>query len=101
MDVIISRTANTLAATIDGEIDAANGHVLTTKIGRGIAGGVDEVVIDVAKLEFIDSSGISRLVELRQMALDAGATFRLTHPAPNVRRVLEITGLLATFGIHE
>ena len=63
--------------------------------------GVDAVVIDMTRLDFIDSSGISRLVELRQMAIAAGADFRLVSLAPNVRRVLEITGLLQTFGVDE
>ncbi len=101
MEVTITQTGSTLTASIDGEIDADNGHVLTREIGNPLPGDVDEVIVDMERLGFIDSSGISRLVDLRQTALDAGATLRLTKLAPNVRRVFEITGLLEAFGIVE
>lgn len=101
MDITLNQTANTLDAMISGEVDADNCHELTAIIGSAISPELDAVVIDLAELGFIDSSGISRLVELRQAALSADATFRVTNMAPNVRRVFEITGLLPTFGAEE
>lgn len=99
--VTLTRTPNTLEAMISGEVDADNCHELTATIGDAISSELDSVIIDLTDLGFIDSSGISRLVELRQSALTADATFRIVNMAPNVRRVFEITGLLPTFGANE
>ncbi len=101
MEVTITRTANTLTATLDGEIDAGNGHELTAAIGPELPDGVDAVIIDMTRLGFIDSSGVSRLVELQQHVTAAGAAFRLVSLPPNVRRVFEITGLLELFGVEQ
>lgn len=101
MEVTITRTAKTLTAMVDGDIDAGNGHHFASTVARSISHDVESVVIDMSGLEFMDSSGISRLVELRQLALAAGATFRVVRLAPNVRRVLEISGLMETFGIDD
>ncbi len=101
MEVTISRTDTTLIAAIDGELDVDNGHVLTSTVGPTLAEGITELIIDMTNLGFIDSSGISRFVALRQSTIDAGGTFRLINLAPNVRRVFEITGLIETFGIDE
>ena len=101
MDVTLTQTTNTLEASISGEVDADNCHELTATIGDAISPELDAVVIDLSELGFIDSSGISRLVELRQSALAADATFGIINLAPNVRRVFEITGLLSTFGADE
>jgi anti-anti-sigma factor len=51
------------------------------------------VVIDLAQLSFIDSSGISALVQARKRIEQAGASLRLTRPQKRVIQTLEIIGL--------
>ncbi len=53
------------------------------------------VVIDLADLSFMDSSGIAALVKARNQIADGSHRLVLTRPADNVRKVLEVVGLLA------
>jgi anti-anti-sigma factor len=52
------------------------------------------IEINLAKVSFIDCTGLSVLVVTRQAALRAGCQLRITNPQPIVHRVLEVTGLL-------
>jgi len=62
--------------------------------------GPDEIVLEVAGLDFIDSSGLSALAHGYRLA--AGNTvFVIQHPRPHVRRVLEVTGMHDLFEIRD
>lgn len=98
MDVSINRSEGTAIATVVGEIDADNCQEFASSVLDG-ADGADRLVVDVGGLTFIDSSGISELLKLREQLADRGAEFELRNPSTTVRRVLEITGLLEHFGL--
>ena len=55
--------------------------------------GDQPVVVDLAGLGFMDSSGITAMVVARNHLTGRGATLVLARPQESVRRVLEITGL--------
>ena len=55
-----------------------------------------DVIVDLANVPFLDSSGIGALVHARTVLGENGHTFRVTGEQDNVRTVLEVTGLLAT-----
>jgi anti-sigma B factor antagonist len=76
---------------LNGELDLANAHTLELTLHEALHRG-DEVVVDMAKLEFLDSTGISMLV----MALRAPHAERLSFlpsESPEVRRLLSLTGM--------
>jgi anti-sigma B factor antagonist len=52
------------------------------------------VVVDLADLSFIDSTGLGALVAGFQRARDAGIAFRLARPSRGVRQILVLSGLL-------
>jgi anti-sigma B factor antagonist len=58
------------------------------------------VVIDLAGLEFIDSSGVAALVRARKHARHAGGDLMLAAPQQQVLRVLAITRLHDVFSVH-
>jgi len=51
------------------------------------------LVIDAGAVDFVDSTGISALIELRQMAERQGATVALSRQSPQLQRVLELVGI--------
>jgi anti-anti-sigma factor len=57
-------------------------------------------VVDLAALTYIDSVGIGLLVASRRRLDAEGRTFSVRNPAPQVRRLLEITGLIEYLGLH-
>lgn len=49
--------------------------------------------VDLAGVEFIDSSGLRLLIMETARRGEAGARVRLVHPAHHVERILELCGL--------
>lgn len=100
MDVTVTVEGSTVKVAPVGELDAHNCGELGEAL-RGAAEGMSSVdaVIDAGGLSFIDSSAISELLRLREELTEQGGSLVLVDVQPSVRRVLEITGLLETFGV--
>jgi len=60
-----------------------------------------EVVCDCTDLDFLDSSGIAVLLDLYRELAQLGRGIRLTNVSGPLRRVLEVTALLDTFGVNQ
>jgi anti-sigma B factor antagonist len=52
------------------------------------------LVVDLDRVELLDSSGVRALVEGTRVARDVHASYRVVNARDTVRQVLEITGLL-------
>jgi anti-sigma B factor antagonist len=72
-----------------GEIDISNVHRLGASLDRFIDGDAQPLIVDLTKLEFMDSSGIAMLL---RAAARAG-TIEVRNPSEVVRRIIECTGL--------
>jgi anti-sigma B factor antagonist len=56
------------------------------------------ILLDLTEVEFIDSSGVRALVRVLQRH---GDRLRVVAVSPPVRRVLDIAGLTASFGLED
>jgi anti-anti-sigma factor len=84
----------TLAGELDLEVAAdvaAAGQALLA------ASQCSALSIDMAGVEFIDSTAIGALVTIRNSALADGREVRLRNPSAKVVRVLRLTGLADVF----
>ena len=78
-----------------GEVDLATAHLLRDWLLGVLREQAPAVlVVDLADVTFLDCTGISALVAVRNAALQAGGQMRASHPQPIVRRALDMTGLL-------
>ncbi len=50
-------------------------------------------VLDLAELDFVDSTGIGCLFRLHQHVADGGGMVVARHPSPQIRRLMEMTQL--------
>ena len=75
---------------LPGELDAYTRQGLAEHLS-GPPGSL--IVVDLAQLTFIDSSGLGLLHDARRKAIENGGNLVVCNPDPMVRRVLEITGL--------
>ena len=75
--------------SLKGELDLATRDVLRDCL-LGCRG---DVVVDLAAVEFLDSSAIGVLVSQRNRLLRDGGSLRLRDPLPHVRAVIETVGL--------
>ncbi|MFJ9774506.1 STAS domain-containing protein [Kitasatospora sp. NPDC101157] len=58
------------------------------------------LVVDLAGVDFCDSSGLNLLLQTRMAAASADVTFRLAAPSLTVRRLLELTCADTVFSLH-
>jgi anti-sigma B factor antagonist len=85
---------------LSGELDLVSAPRLRNAIASLHGEAVDDVVVDLAGLTYIDSVGIGLLVASRRRLDAEGRTFSVRNPAPQVRRLLEITGLVEYLGLR-
>jgi anti-anti-sigma factor len=78
---------------VGGEIDMDSGPRIEELTAHQIAAGRIRVELDLAGVDFMDSSGIHMLLRLRRSAMAAGGRLDLVAAGPRVVRLLEVTGL--------
>jgi anti-anti-sigma factor len=91
------RIGDDRSITVAGEIDMAGGPLLDDAIAE--CEGDGPLVIDVAEVSFIDSSGLRSLLEAARRARARGSVIRLLQVGPEVARLLEITGTTDQFEV--
>jgi anti-sigma B factor antagonist len=84
-----------------GEVDANTAPELRDTATTLLKDGLRSVVIACERLTFMDSAGLTALIELHALAAERGATFAVRNPTELVSRLLRITGLDAEICIEE
>ncbi len=89
---------------ISGELDQATASELREPLQEAINDETRAVVIDMTQCGFIDSTGLGIIVEAwKQLQERNGdsAGFAICCPEPEVRRLLEVTGLDQAIAIRD
>jgi anti-sigma B factor antagonist len=73
---------------VDGELDLATAGTLRTAVEPALTDAVERLEVDFERVSFIDSSGLSVVLELA-----ARLPVRIVAASPSVRRIIEVTGL--------
>lgn len=92
-ELALARDGGTAVLTATGDLDLDTAPRLLAEVRRLLADGVESLVIDLASLAFVDSSGLGVLVACWRRAEAAGTAFQLVNPTEDVSMTLEITGL--------
>jgi anti-sigma B factor antagonist len=79
-----------------GELDSHSADLVRQTVSSDSA----RVVLDMASVSFIDSSGLRALVELHTAVGEGGGSLRIEDPSDAVRRVIELTGLAGHLGVE-
>ena len=89
-----SRQGRAVTVAVRGEVDGASTAVLSGLLLDIVEGqGNLSVALDLSEMTFIDSSGLSMLLDMHRRAVERGGTFVLHNPRPSTARVFEIAGL--------
>lgn len=78
---------------VHGELDLASGPELEGELARVREQSPMTLIIDLRRLDFMDSTGLSILVRAHQQAAEDGCEFGLVRGTPQVQRLLELTGV--------
>jgi anti-sigma B factor antagonist len=91
--------AHTVVLAVAGEIHVSTAPQFSARLAEAITGDITGVVLDLADVVFIDSTGLSVLLEGLRQVTRAGGSLALVVTNPTVLRLFEITHLDATFDI--
>ena len=75
-----------------GELDAYTGPELREALAEAVDAGVRWLVLDMAKVEYMDSVGLGIIVGAAKRAQTGAGSLAVVAPRPNVLRVFEISG---------
>jgi anti-sigma B factor antagonist len=84
-----------------GEIDVANAADLKRCVTSIVEQGGTDIVIDLGRVTFVDSTGLSTLVSSLKLVQRTHGRLRLSHVTREVERVLALTGLNEVFELRE
>jgi anti-sigma B factor antagonist len=88
---------DSVALRLHGEIDLFSAPLLDDALRDAERSHPVRIVIDCSGLEFIDSSGLSVLIDAQRRADERGHAFLLSRVPDHAARIFAITGLSARF----
>jgi anti-anti-sigma factor len=95
--VEVSEDARSARIALHGEFDIASADDASRALQELLSRGHDAVVVDLAGLDFMDSTGVQFLVDGRETALARGVKLSLVPGRDPVKRVLTVSGVTALF----
>ena len=88
---------DTVVVTVYGDLDLHSADQLGDLLVGVVDRGTSLVVVDLSDVEFVDSQGLGALMRGTRRFGAGKDRFRLVVPAPEIRRVFEITALDRVF----
>lgn len=85
----------TISLLLEGELDLAGAPQMESSLAAAEWDGPSRLVIDLSRLEFIDSTGLRLLLQADARAKERGCELVLRPGQQAVQRVFEVTGALA------
>jgi anti-sigma B factor antagonist len=90
----------TTVIAVDGEIHVSTTPEFSGVLAAAIEAGRTALVLDLSGVMFIDSTGLSVLLNALRRVTRAGGALALVCQNPTVLRLFEITKLDSTFAIY-
>ena len=99
LDVRVSYQDDEATLSLSGELDIATAPAVRSHFNT-----LDEhrtVVLDLAGVTFIDSSGLGLILECQGQAAAKGASLILRNPGPQAQRLFEVAGVRQALHVEE
>ena len=85
-------SASPAVLRLRGDLDLATAPALEAA-GRDLPDTTDTVILDLAALTFVDSSGLTAIVRLHRLFSSRGGRVVIRRASPFVREILRVAGL--------
>jgi anti-sigma B factor antagonist len=85
---------------VAGEIDVYTAPLLREVLDKQIAAGRNDLVVDLEKVTFMDSTGLGVLVGRLKLVRGQNGSLRIVSAQERILKVFKITGLDKVFHIH-
>lgn len=89
-----ARKGRSVTVAVHGEVDGPSSAVLRGLLLDVVDGqGNLSVDLDLSDMTFIDSAGLTMLLDMHRRAVERGGSFVLHNPRPSMVKLFEIVGL--------
>ena len=96
----VSAEGELVRLRLDGEVDASSAHLVEDALSPALDPRCARLVVDLAYVTFMDSSGLRVLVVARNALDDRGAEMVIAGANDQLRRLFEISGLTSVFTLE-
>ncbi len=86
---------------ITGEVDVATAAPFREALEEVISGGDEKVYLDLSDMDYIDSTGIGILIDIKKNVMKPDQQFVLINPKRSIRKLFQLTGVDQIFPIAE
>jgi len=97
MTLSINANNNTETGTWEfslvGEVDISNAHYFRKQLETALAEVKQNITIDLADLNYIDSTGLGVIIGVYGSVKKEGYSIKVLNPKDNVKKLLVISGL--------
>ena len=101
LGIEMSSGEQAIVLRLSGELDIAGVPRLQTALAGALNDGARHVVIDLARLRFIDSMGIHVLVATHRRLANNGGELHLRRITPFVKNTLKLVGVDSYLNLDE
>jgi anti-anti-sigma factor len=93
----VSDDGRSVCLRLDGEVDLGTARLVEDALSPALDPRCTRLVVDLADVSFMDSSGLRVLVVTRNALDDRGAEMVIANINAQLRRLFEISGLTSAF----
>ncbi len=101
MKIRTRKAGEVLVLDIDGKLAIESGSAAHDAILAALEAGEKKILLDLAGVSVLDSSGVGDLVACNISAKNRGAAMKLLSLRPRVGKVLKVTQLVGFFEIFD
>ncbi len=92
--VIFKTEDGVMTATVCGEVDHHNSKRIRGQIDEKVVlGRPRELILDLSRVSFMDSSGLGLILGRFSKASDLGIGFRVCDPTEPTKKILDLAGM--------
>jgi anti-anti-sigma factor len=97
----VSYAGDGAVVAVRGELDMENAPRMLSDVVAVLEHHVSSLTVDLARVTFVDSSGLAALVAAQHRARQRDVAFELTSVPDQTKRIFEITHLAELFGLAD
>jgi anti-anti-sigma factor len=84
---------NGIRLCVSGEVDLANAQMLFEAMTSALLKPMQEVIVDLSEVTFMDSTGLAALVGAHRLLLDDQVRLVVMNPSRQVSHLMDVAGL--------
>lgn len=100
VDIKTEHNGDAVVYRLKGSLDVATSPSVRAALLEAANAGKHEIVVDLTKLQFLDSTGLGALIGAHRRACEHGGRVRLIISDGPISRLLNITGLMRIFAVY-